>query len=137
MEELAANPALQAATKAEHRRFLTARKESVAAATKMLTKYLEWRKAVLPLAADQPRFGIELPEWMVFHGKARDQTPVVHVQGAMYDQDKGTAQQYANATAALFDEKLPRESDTVRARRPAPSRSHAALACCRCSHRRR
>lgn len=121
MEELAANPALTGATKAEHYRFLTARKQSVAAATEMLTKYLEWRKAVLPLAADQPRIGVELPEWMVFHGKARDQTPTVHVQGAMYDQEKGTAQQYANATAQLFDEQLSRESLTVRS----PARARA------------
>ena len=112
MDDLAGIPSLAEATDAERQRFLTARKGDVAATTSMLSKHLDWRRSTLPLAAGQPRFGAGLPEWIVFHGHARDLSPVCHCQGAMYDPEKGTAQQYANATAQCFDEALPRDSDT-------------------------
>ena len=57
----------------------------------MLRRHLSWRRATLPLAADQPRFGAGLPEWMVFHGRARDDTRIAHMQGAMYDPSKASA----------------------------------------------
>ena len=110
VEELAANPALAEATPAERMRFFTARKQDVVAATRMLASYLDWRRATLPLPASEPAFGAGLPEWMVLHGKARDDSRIFHVQGAMYDKDLGTPKQYANATAKLFDESLSRDS---------------------------
>ena len=110
LEELKMNPALAEATDAERLRFFIARKEDVMAATKMLCRYLEWRKRTLPLADNEPRLGVELPEWMICHGKARDETPILHVQGAMYDPEAGTAKQYANATAQLLDDNLDRNS---------------------------
>jgi hypothetical protein len=111
VEALAADPALAEATPAERLRFFHARKRDVAAASNMLSRYLEWRNRTLPLADDQPRFGVgAMPEWMIFHGKARDKSPIVHVQGAMYDQEVATPDQYANASAQLMDENLDRNS---------------------------
>lgn len=101
-----------AATDAERVRFLRARKGDLAAASSMLSKYLEWRKTTLPLPAEHPRLGAELPPWVMWHGQARDATPVVFIQGAMYDPDAGTIQQYANATAEVLDAGLPRDSLT-------------------------
>ena len=111
-DELMTNPEVAGATAAEFKRFFVARKENVAAATKMLAKYLEWRKKTLPLAEEHPRLGVNLPPWMIFHGRARDNSPVCHIQGAMYDPEKATVQQYAHATAQLFDDALPRDSET-------------------------
>lgn len=110
-DELTSNPALAGATAAEFKRFWVARKKNVAAATSMLANYLEWRKQTLPLTANHPRLGVELPLWMHFYGRARDGSPICHVQGPMYDPEKASPQQYALATAQMFDEALPRDSE--------------------------
>ena len=111
-DELTSNPALAGATAAEFKRFFVARKHNVAAATEMLSKYLDWRRETLPLAADHPKLGIELPPWMIFHGRARDKTPICHIQGPMYDPEAGTPSEYALATAFMFDQMIPRDSET-------------------------
>jgi len=110
MEDLSSNPALADATDAERRRFLTARKQDVGAATTMLQRYLAWRRSTLPLAEGEPRLGEELLPWMRFHGRARDQTRIVHMQGAMYDPTAATPQQWAHATAQEFDSNICRDS---------------------------
>jgi hypothetical protein len=43
----------------------------------------------------------ELPEWLWFHGRAKDGTRILFVQGAMYDLSRGSAEQYTLHTAQV------------------------------------
>ena len=110
--ELASSLGMEAATPQEQWRFYVARKQCVSATTEMLQSYLQWRAETLPLPPSAPRIGNGLPDWMCFHGHARDRTPICHVNGAMYDRNVATPEQYADAAAQLFDDSLPRESLT-------------------------
>ena len=104
----AAHPSAPAA---ERERFLRARGGDGAAAAAMYAEHLAWRAASLPLAADAPKFGAALPEWLFFHGTATDGTRITFVQAARYDAEAGSTTAYTLAAAALFDEHLARDGD--------------------------
>jgi len=98
-------------SEAEWTRFLTARDQDVAAAEEMLQAHLQWREASLPMPESQPRIGAGLPEWMFFHGVSRDDaTRILWINGAMYDPEAATPEEYALAAAATIEECIPRES---------------------------
>jgi hypothetical protein len=101
-------------TGAERARFLAARNGKLVAANKMLTAHLEWRHETLPLSADAPRLGEQLPRLARFLPQEVDNGSnkrVLLIFGAMYDAARGTPQQYTDAMAALLDEELDRNSD--------------------------
>jgi len=105
-----ANP-LDDVPPAERKRFLAARDGDSAAGEEMLQAHLKWRAESLPLPEGRPRVGKGLPEWMFFHGTALDGTPLLWINGAMYDGEAATPEEYGLASAALIDGRFARDSD--------------------------
>lgn len=98
---------------AERSRFLECASGDVEAAAKALREHLTWRAANMPLPAEAPRLGKQLPEYTHFFSDLKDCDggSVFFAQPALIDLDKAEPEAYALATAELVERHVPRESE--------------------------
>ena len=73
---------------------------------------MTWRAANMPLPAEAPRLGKQLPEYTHFFSDLKDCDggSVFFAQPALIDLDKAEPEAYALATAELVERHVPRES---------------------------
>ena len=94
---------------AELGRFLAKQRGDVEKAASVYAEALQWRYD----RKGQEVAGVEnVPEWMwkFETGRARDNTTVLWVQGAMYDSQAADAAAYVEATVAMLERSLPADS---------------------------
>lgn len=83
-------------------RFLIARKGKLELTIEMIDKYLEWHDNIFPIQINQVKNVIESNCFLI-HKHAIDQTPVLYMRGAYYDNRKATPLQYVLLASHLIE----------------------------------
>lgn len=93
-------------------RFLAARQGNVEAATEMYRRSKSWRDEMI--VSGRMATALEKVSPTGFFrecGRAKDGTKILFVQGARYDPNAATSEEYALATAAMLEKLLPAQSE--------------------------